>query len=134
MRWKEKWKILKLLLNSLYKMDDIGRKLYGRIIMESSRIIMDCSTTAAYKFWTRQGFRQYGVILIKEQSMLTKIMSSLEGEIVQTIVCWVIRLIYIIMTLSFQKIMIKMVTATKILTLWSKKRKSKRMRTWSWVY
>ena len=48
------------------------------------KIIMDSRTTSAYKFRTRLGFIQYGVILTKEQSVLTKIMSSFEGENMQT--------------------------------------------------
>ena len=45
---------------------------------------MDCRTTSAHKFRTRLGFKQYDVILAKEQSVLTKIMSSFEGENMQT--------------------------------------------------
>ena len=45
---------------------------------------MDCRTTAAHKLRTRQGFKQYDVILNKEQSVLTKIKSSLERENMQT--------------------------------------------------
>ena len=45
---------------------------------------MDCRTTLAHKFGTRLGFKQYDVILTKEQSVLTKIMSSLDGENMQT--------------------------------------------------
>ena len=44
------------------------------------KIIMDCRTTSAHKSRARLGFKQYYVILTKEKSMLTKIMSSLEGE------------------------------------------------------
>ena len=40
------------------------------------KLIMDCRTTSAHKFRTRLGFKQYDVILTKEQSVLTKIMSS----------------------------------------------------------
>ena len=43
--------------------------------------IMDCRTRSALKFTTRLGFKQYHVILTKEQSVLTNIMSSFEGEI-----------------------------------------------------
>ena len=39
------------------------------------KVIMDCRTTSAHKFRTRLGFKQYDVILTKEQSVLTKIMS-----------------------------------------------------------
>ena len=45
---------------------------------------MDCRTTSAHKFRTRLGLKQYDVILTKEQSVLTKIMSSFEGENMQT--------------------------------------------------
>ena len=44
---------------------------------------MDCRTTLAHRFRTRLGFKQY-VILTKEQSLLTKIMSSFERENIQT--------------------------------------------------
>ena len=44
---------------------------------------MDCRTTAAHKFRTRLGFKQYDLILTKEQSVLTKIKSSFEGENMQ---------------------------------------------------
>ena len=36
---------------------------------------MDCRTILARKFRTRLGFKLYDVILTKEQSMLTRIMS-----------------------------------------------------------
>ena len=45
---------------------------------------MGCRTTSAHKFRTRLGFKQYDVILTKEQSVLIKIMSSFEGENMQT--------------------------------------------------
>ena len=45
---------------------------------------MGCVTTSAHKCRTRLGFKQYDSILTKEQSMLTKIISSTEGEIMQT--------------------------------------------------
>ena len=44
---------------------------------------MDCRTTSADKFRTRLGFKRYYVILTKDQSIPTKIMSSLEGENMQ---------------------------------------------------
>ena len=44
---------------------------------------MDSRTTWAHKFRTRLGFKQYDVILTKEQTVLTKIMSSFEGETFQ---------------------------------------------------
>ena len=45
---------------------------------------MDFGTTSAHKFRTRLGFKQYDVILTKEPSVLTRIMSSFEGENMQT--------------------------------------------------
>ena len=45
---------------------------------------MDCRTTSAHKFRTRLGLKQFDVVLTKEQSVLTKIMSSFEGENMQT--------------------------------------------------
>ena len=47
------------------------------------RVIMDCRTTSGCKFRTRLGYKQHDVILTKEKSVLTKIMSSLEGENMQ---------------------------------------------------
>ena len=44
------------------------------------KLIMDCRTMAAPKFKTRLRFKQYDVILTKEQSVLTKIKSSSERE------------------------------------------------------
>ena len=41
---------------------------------------MDCQTTSAHKFKTRLRFKEYDVILTKEQSELTKIISSFEGQ------------------------------------------------------
>ena len=45
---------------------------------------MGSRTTEAQKFRTKLGFRQYDVILTKEQSVLTKIKSSFKGENMQT--------------------------------------------------
>ena len=44
---------------------------------------MDCRTKSAYKFRIRLGFKQYAVILIKQQSVLTKIIILFEGENMQ---------------------------------------------------
>ena len=44
---------------------------------------MDFRTTLVHKFRTRFGLTQY-VTLTKEKSVLTKIMSSFEGENMQT--------------------------------------------------
>ena len=48
------------------------------------KAIMDCRTTAKYKFRTRLTCKQFDVILTKEQSVLTKIMTLIEGENMQT--------------------------------------------------
>ena len=48
------------------------------------KVIMDCRITSTHKFKTRLGFKQYDVILAKEQSVLRKIISLFEGEIMQT--------------------------------------------------
>ena len=48
------------------------------------KVIMDCRTTSGYKFRARSVFKQYDVILTKKQSVLTKLMSSFEGENMQT--------------------------------------------------
>ena len=45
---------------------------------------MDCRTTAAHKFRTRLGFKQFDLVLTKEQTRLSKIKSSFEGENMQT--------------------------------------------------
>ena len=45
---------------------------------------MDCRITSAHKLITRLGFKQCDVILTKEQSVLTKIISSCRGENIQT--------------------------------------------------
>ena len=39
---------------------------------------MDSRTTSVHEFRTRLGFKQHDVILTKEQSVLTKIMSLFE--------------------------------------------------------
>ena len=44
---------------------------------------MDCRRTSAHKFRTRLEFKQYDINLTIEQSVLTKIMSSFEGEKMQ---------------------------------------------------
>ena len=45
---------------------------------------MDRRTTSPHKFRTRSEFKQYDVILTNGQSVLTKIISSFEGENIQT--------------------------------------------------
>ena len=70
-----------------YELDNKSEKQYNRVFVDEKltvKVIMDCRTKFAHKFRTRLGFKQYGVILTKEQSVLTKIMSSFEGENMQT--------------------------------------------------
>ena len=55
----------------------IGEKL-------AIKVTMDCRTISAHKFRARLGFKKYDVILTKEKSVLTIIMSSFEGESMQT--------------------------------------------------
>ena len=58
------------------------KKQINRISIDEKsaiKVIMDCRTTLAHKSRTRLGFKQYA-ILTKEQSILTKIMSSFEGQ------------------------------------------------------
>ena len=68
------------------------KKQCKRIFIDKNvavKVIMDCKTTSTHKFRTRLEFKQYDIILTKEQLVLTKIMSSLEGENVQnTIPCF----------------------------------------------
>ena len=45
---------------------------------------MDCRTTSSLKFKAILGFKQEDIILIKRQSVLTKIMSSFEANNIQT--------------------------------------------------
>ena len=54
------------------------KKQVNRIFIDGKlavKVIMYCGTISAHKFWTRLGFKQCNVILTKEQSMLTKMMS-----------------------------------------------------------
>ena len=63
------------------------KKQCNRIFMEGKlaiKVIMDWRTTPAHKSRIRLGFKRYNIILTKEQSVLTKIMSSFEGENIQT--------------------------------------------------
>ena len=67
--------------NHRYELVEKPKKECNRIFIDeklSVKVIMDCRTTLAHKFRTRLGFKQYDVILTKEQSVLTKIMSSFE--------------------------------------------------------
>ena len=48
------------------------------------KVIMDCRTRSAHQFITKLGFKQYDVILTKQQSDLTKKIISFEGENMKT--------------------------------------------------
>ena len=64
-----------------------GIKKPQRIFIQkelTTKVIMDCRTTAAHKFGTRLGFKQDYVMLAKEQSVPTKINSSFNRENMQT--------------------------------------------------
>ena len=89
---------------------------------------MDCRTTSAQKFRTKLRFKQYDVILTKEQSVLTKIMSSFEGENIKTQYN-ILGLTYTFMNISSQQKLMKMDTTTEILTT-KKKTKNNTIRTW----
>ena len=70
-----------------YELVEEPKKQVNRIFIEENltiKVIMDCRTLSAHKFRTRLGFKPYDVILTKDQSMLTKIMSSFEGENMET--------------------------------------------------
>ena len=66
-----------------YELGDELKKQPNRIFIHkqlTNKAIMDCRAIAAHKFRTRLGFKQYVVILTKEQSVLPKIKSSFERE------------------------------------------------------
>ena len=70
---------------SIYQLVDKPKKQPNRIFIDkklATKVIMDGRTTAVHKFRTRLGFKQYDVILTKEQPVLTK--CSFEGENMQT--------------------------------------------------
>ena len=63
------------------------KKKVNRISIDEKlviKVIMDCRTTMAHKVRTRLGFKQYDIILTRERSVVTKIMSSFEEENMQT--------------------------------------------------
>ena len=71
------------------KLADQPKKQYNRKFIDENlarKVIMDGKPTWDHKFRTRVGFKQYDVVLTKEQSVLTNIiMSSIEGENIQTL-------------------------------------------------
>ena len=57
-----------------YELVEEQKKQVNRIFIDeklTNKVIMGCRTTTTYKFRTRLGFKQYVVILTKEQSVLT---------------------------------------------------------------
>ena len=71
------------------KLTDQPKKKCNRKFIDEKlamKVIMDGKPTWDHKFRTRVGFKQYDVVLTKEQSVLTNIiMSSFEGENIQTL-------------------------------------------------
>ena len=70
-----------------YELIEESKKQVNRIFIDEKlaiKVIIDCRTKSAHKFRTRLGLKQYHVILTKEQSVLIKIMSTFEGENMQT--------------------------------------------------
>ena len=53
----------------------------------ATKLIMDCRAISAHKCRTRLKFKQHDVILTEKQSVMTKIVSSLGGENMQTHIC-----------------------------------------------
>ena len=78
---------------------------------------MGCRTTFTNKFGTRLRFKQYDEILGKEQSVLTKKMSSFAEKIFKRNMFNVIRWTYIFMTVPLQYKLMKIDTVVEILTL-----------------
>ena len=88
------------------------------------KVIMGCRTISAHKFRPRLRLRQYAVILTKQQSAFTKIISSFEGENMQTqynVLSY--RIDFIFMTMSSQYKLMKMNTATETLIMKQKDKK-----------
>ena len=70
-----------------YELVDEPKKQCNRPFIDKKLAIivtMCFRTTSAQKFRTRLGFKQYDIIVTKEQSVLTRIMNSFEGENMQT--------------------------------------------------
>ena len=70
-----------------YELVEEPKKQVNRTFIDEKlaiKVIMDFGTTMTHKFRKRLRFTQFDVILTKQQSVLTKIMSSFEGENMQT--------------------------------------------------
>ena len=73
--------------NYRYELVEEPKKQVNRIFIDEKlaiKVIMDCGATMTHQFRTRLGLKQFDVILVKEQSLLTKIISSSEGKNMQT--------------------------------------------------
>ena len=71
----------------IYELVTESKKQFNRMFIDKKiaiKIIMNCRTTSAHTFRARLVFKQYVVILTKEQSALTIMMSLLQGENMQT--------------------------------------------------
>ena len=69
-----------------YELAEEPKKQVNRIFINGKlavKVFMDCRKTLAHEFRARLGFKPYDAILTKEQSLLTKIMNSFEGENMQ---------------------------------------------------
>ena len=64
-----------------YELVDYKKTSQQNLIREelAIKVIVYCRATATYKFRSRLGFKKYNIILTKEQSVLSKIKSSLAG-------------------------------------------------------
>ena len=72
---------------SSYEQVEEPKKQVDRIFIDAklaTKVFMNCRTTLAHIFKKRLGFKLYDVILTKEQSKLTKIMSLFESENMKT--------------------------------------------------
>ena len=70
-----------------YELVEEPKKQVNRTFIDEKlaiKVIMDFGTTMTHNFRKRLRFTQFDVILTKQQSVLTKIMSSFEGENMQT--------------------------------------------------
>ena len=75
------------IIKNRYELIEKTKKQVNRIFIDEKlavKLIANWKTTSDYKFRTRSGFKQYDVILAKQQSVLTKIMISFEWENMQT--------------------------------------------------
>ena len=80
-------KFIQSIKKDRYELDNESSKQCNRIFTDEKltiKVFMDCRTTLILKFRTRLCFKQSDVILTKEQSVLTKIMSLFEGKSKQT--------------------------------------------------